>query len=285
MFLLLLLSHSNCLHVPPDAVASRYRRDDTVYDNNSSSNPTNGTRFDIVHGSISKVQDVANFTAIRIFAFSLHPWAKITIQSRKLTWPGASWRVLYKGNVAIWFMLQSFPRGTGVGILDAKREIEDLIQSSGVPYTILRCGTYMEDAFDPRISLLKAGWFLFPIDRTVPFCYTSQKDIPRFIVSQLLIKQNNQPLNGAINFCDPNVYKLSQVEQELTQAAGKTIRLTPKFPIFYIFRAFLPLFRLLEHRFSSVIPLMQFLINTDIPIHRHHRQIRPLWLSASLNFA
>jgi uncharacterized protein YbjT (DUF2867 family) len=42
-----------------------------------------------------------------------------------------------------------------VGILDAKHAIEQLIVESGIPYSILHCGTYMEDLFDPRLHLLR----------------------------------------------------------------------------------------------------------------------------------
>ncbi len=51
----------------------------------------------------------------------------------------------------------------GVGIMDAKYSIEDLIKESGVPHSILRCGSYMEDIFDVCVSLLQYGIFLFPI--------------------------------------------------------------------------------------------------------------------------
>lgn len=58
-------------------------------------------------------------------------------------------------------------RPRGVGILDAKYEIEKLIRASRIPHLILRCGSYMEDVFDPRIDLLNKGTFLFSIDKSV----------------------------------------------------------------------------------------------------------------------
>lgn len=48
---------------------------------------------------------------------------------------------------------------TGVGILDAKHEIERMLADSGVPWTALRCGSYMEDVFDIRLALLNQGKF------------------------------------------------------------------------------------------------------------------------------
>ena len=142
-----------------------------------------------------------------------------------------------------------------VGILQAKYEIERLIKNSGVPYTILRCGSYMEDVFDPRLKLLQKGRFLFPIDRHQTFSYTSQADIPRFVVTELL--QSGRVLNRPIDFVGPPSYSIVEIEQQLSEAAGFAIKTTPKFPVFYLFYALLPYFRATGHRLSSVIPLMQ----------------------------
>jgi uncharacterized protein YbjT (DUF2867 family) len=144
---------------------------------------------------------------------------------------------------------------SSVGILQAKCEIEQLIKSSGIPYTILRCGSYMEDVFDPRLSLLRRGIFLFPIDRHRVLSYTSQADIPRFSVTELL--QPGRVLNRPIDFVETQAYSIVEVEKQLCEAAGFVIRTTPRFPVFYVFYALLPYFRMTRHRLSSVIPLMQ----------------------------
>jgi uncharacterized protein YbjT (DUF2867 family) len=142
-----------------------------------------------------------------------------------------------------------------VGILQAKYEIERLIKNAGIPYTILRCGSYMEDVFDPRLKLLQKGRFLFPIDKHQTFSYTSQADIPRFVVTELL--QPGGILNRAIDFVAIQSYPIVEIEKQLAEAAGFAIKTTPKFPVFYLFYALLPYFRMTKHRFSSVIPLMQ----------------------------
>ena len=142
-----------------------------------------------------------------------------------------------------------------VGILHAKYEIERLIKNSGIPFTILRCGSYMEDVFDPRISLLRKGIFLFPVDKSQKFSYTSQADIPRFLAGRLL--DSAAGVGEVIDFVDPVPYSLFEVERLLSETSGLSIRTTPKFPVFYMFLALLPCFRTVKHRFSSVIPLMQ----------------------------
>jgi uncharacterized protein YbjT (DUF2867 family) len=144
---------------------------------------------------------------------------------------------------------------SGVGILQAKYIIEGLIREAGLPHSILRCGSYMEDVFDPRLPLLNRGRFLFPIDPQQRFSYTSQSDIPRFIARELL--HRGITLNRPIDFVSPRHHTIHEVEQLLSAAAGFPVRCTPKMPVFYLFYALLPYFRLRRHRFSSVIPLMQ----------------------------
>lgn len=144
----------------------------------------------------------------------------------------------------------------GVGILDAKYEIERLLASSGVPYTVMRCGSYMEDVFDPRLHLLKKGKFLFPVTKSRRFSYTSQKDVAPFVVQELLRK--SRPLNRHFDFVSPGTYAVSEVEAHLSRAAGISIRAPSKFPTYYIYLALTPLFSWQGHRFSSIIPLIRY---------------------------
>jgi NAD(P)H dehydrogenase (quinone) len=145
-------------------------------------------------------------------------------------------------------------RTHGVGILDAKHEIEKLIRASGVPYSILRCGTYIEDLFDPRLELLKKGKFLFPLRKDRRFTFTSQRDVPRFVTRELLAK--DRTLGKAIDLVAPGTWSISEIEQVLSEAAGFAIKAPSRFPTFHAFRALLPLFRLRKDRMSSVIPLL-----------------------------
>lgn len=140
----------------------------------------------------------------------------------------------------------------GVGILDAKYEIERMIQASGIPFTILRCGSYMEDVFESRLALLDKGRFLFPVNRQRRFRYTCQRDIADFTAHLLA---SGSP-GGVINFVAPGEYSVSEVETALSRASGRTIRATAKFPTFYAYRCLQPLFHLARHRLSSIIPLV-----------------------------
>ncbi|SRR6056297_286445 len=142
----------------------------------------------------------------------------------------------------------------GVGILDAKYHIERMIKESEIPHSILRCGTYMEDLFDPRLHLLRKGKFLYPLNKSRRFNFTSQRDVARFIVQELVAE--GRVLNAAKDFVTGETYSIADIEILLSRAAGFEIRATPRFPAFHVYRALLPLFRLRKHRFSSVIPLL-----------------------------
>ena len=146
-------------------------------------------------------------------------------------------------------------RITGVGILDAKFQVERLLTSSGLPCSILRCGSYMEDIFDPRLELLRKGKFLFPVTKSRRFTYTSQKDVPTFVVRELL--QPGRVLNRAIAFASPRTYTIHEVEDQLTQASGHPIKAPAKFPTYYLYMAALPYFRWRGHRFASILPLIR----------------------------
>ena len=140
----------------------------------------------------------------------------------------------------------------GVGILDAKYEIERMIRAAGIPFTSLRCGSYMEDVFDSRLGLLEQGRFLFPVNRQRRFRYTCQRDIPEFTTHLLALGAPG----GVINFVAPGEYSLGEVEAALSRASGRSIRAAAKFPTFYAYRCLQPLFHLAGHRLSSIIPLV-----------------------------
>lgn len=129
----------------------------------------------------------------------------------------------------------------GVGILDAKYHIERAFAECGVPSTILRCGSYMEDVFDPRLHLLKKGKFLFPLTKERRFTYTSQQDVPRFVVEELLPKQHTA--GGPFNFVSPGTFSIREVEALLSEAAGFPVKAPNKIPAYYAFLAAPALFQ------------------------------------------
>lgn len=127
---------------------------------------------------------------------------------------------------------------------------------SGLGWTAIRCGSYMEDVFDPRLSAIKNGIFVFPVKKTRCFTYTPQADIPRFVVQELL--KSERILNRGFNFVSPGTYTIYDIENLLTQIQGKRVKATGKFPLLYILRMLMPYFNTRNHRFSTVVPLLTY---------------------------
>lgn len=143
----------------------------------------------------------------------------------------------------------------GLSIFDAKYEVEQLIAKAGVPHTIIRCGSYMEDVFVPRLSAIKKGTFLFPIKKERVFTYTPQQDIARFVVEELLQKEN--VLNAAFNFTSPGTFRLDEVTQLLSKYVGRKVKnASPSLLI--ILSLLMPYFNWRNHRFSTIIPLLHY---------------------------
>lgn len=145
-------------------------------------------------------------------------------------------------------------RARGVAILDAKVEVEPALLDSGVPVSILRCGTFMEDIFDPRAAQIRKGRFLFPITRSRRFTYTCQRDVAPFTLEVLVGR--GEVLGGPINFVSPGTYSLEEVEQVLSAAVGRPVKTAAKFPAYHLVQATRPYFQLRGQRFSSIVPLL-----------------------------
>ena len=211
---------------------------------------------EVIEGSMMDAQDVARAVAGVDAAFLVTPMGLNDDPASEIA---AARRVLQgmrDGGLRhlVYTSCLGVDRKQGVGILDAKYAIERLIAESGIPYSILRCGTYMEDLFDPRLELLRNGRFLFPLRKDRRFTFTSQRDVPRFVVRELLPR--GQVLGKAIDLVAPGTYSIIELEQLLSEAAGIPIAAPSRFPTFHAFRALLPLFRWRKDRMSSVIPLL-----------------------------
>lgn len=211
---------------------------------------------EIVQGSMMNPDDVARAVAGTDAGFLVTPMGLNNDPSTEIE---AARRVLAGMSAAglphlVYTSCLGVDRPHGVGILDAKHEIEKLIRDSGIPFSILRCGTYMEDLFDPRLALLKKGRFLFPLQKNRRFTFTRQRDVPRFVVRELLARDT--ALGQAIDLVAPGTWSIREIERLLTATAGFKIKAPPRFPTFHIFRALLPFFRLRKDRMSSVIPLL-----------------------------
>ena len=144
---------------------------------------------------------------------------------------------------------------TGVPLLDSKRAIEIMLSKSGIPWTAIRCGTYMEDVIDRTLPALKRGIFIMPVPGDRQFNFTCQHDLAR-LVSQLLAQ--GKALNQAIDFIDPHTYRLSEVAQMMSRAARRRIVHSGKFPIFHALSLAYPFLYWRKHRLSTIYSLIRY---------------------------
>jgi uncharacterized protein YbjT (DUF2867 family) len=144
---------------------------------------------------------------------------------------------------------------SGVALLDAKPEIEQMMAKAGIRWTSIRCGTYMEDVIEHRFQHLKKGRYLFPVDKEKRFNFTCQKDVPRFVKTLL---KNKKPLNAPIDFIEPNHYTPDQIAGLAGQALGWEIKASGKYPFYVLLHLAWPILYLSKNRLSTIIPLIRF---------------------------
>ncbi|QII03784.1 NmrA family NAD(P)-binding protein (plasmid) [Rhodococcoides fascians A21d2] len=212
----------------------------------------------IIEGSMMNAEDVARAMEGADAAFLMTPMARrnnsaIEVACARSVITGAQLaqleHLIYSSAVG------AAPR-TGVGLLEAKYENEGLIAESGIPHSILRCGGFMQDIFDPRKAAIKAGRFLYPVSRSRRFSYTDQEDIAPFVIQHLL--ERNEALNRVVDFVDPETYSISEIEAILSQASGRPVNVVSRFPALFLLHAAQPFFHIKDHRFASIIPLLRF---------------------------
>lgn len=79
--------------------------------------------------------------------------------------------------------------------------------------------------------------------------------LPRFAAA--VLRSADLAGNRVVDFIAPGPFSVAEVERKLSDASGLSIRATPRFPTYYLYRS-LPLFHLRGHRLSSVIPLIRY---------------------------
>lgn len=121
----------------------------------------------------------------------------------------------------IYLSLIQPPRPTGVAMLDVKGRVERLIQSSGLPWSSLRTGCYMEAWLNFFPRLMKMGIYLFPIGSRHRFSFTAQRDPARLAAH--LIRQN-RVLNDALDVIEPHTRTLRNVVDLYTAVSGRHLQ-------------------------------------------------------------
>lgn len=145
---------------------------------------------------------------------------------------------------------------TGVPALDAKRHVEAILGASGIPWTSIRCGSYMEDVIDKRLALVaRRGIFVLPVARDRRFSFTCQRDVPR-LVARLL--SDGQALNRPVDLIDPTAHTPADVARLLARRCGRKVTATGRWPLYYLLLLAQPFYWWRRRRMSGVVPLLSY---------------------------
>jgi uncharacterized protein YbjT (DUF2867 family) len=109
---------------------------------------------------------------------------------------------------------------TGVPLLDVKLSIEEMLEESGLPWSALRTGCYMEDWLEFSPTLLKRGIFFFPISPTHQLSFTSQRDVSRAAVALL---RQHRILYGSLDVIEPVTRTLNEVARVYGEQSGRKV--------------------------------------------------------------
>ena len=144
---------------------------------------------------------------------------------------------------------------TGIAILDAKVEIEKMLESSGVPWSSLCIGCYMDEYLGMAPGLQKLGLLFNPISSDLPLSFTMKNDVAR-ITAQLL--RQRRPLNGTLDVIEPVTRTLAEVAELIGQFRGRKVVASGSYPWSSILSMILPLFRRFKPTMVSKITLLKY---------------------------
>ena len=144
---------------------------------------------------------------------------------------------------------------TGVAILDGKIEIEKMLASSGVPWSSLCIGCYMDEYLGMAQGLQKLGLLFNPISSDLPLSFTMKHDVAR-IAAQLL--RQGRTLNGTLDVIEPVTRTLAEVADLIGQLRGRKVVASGSYPWSSILSMTLPLFRRFKPTLVSKVTLLNY---------------------------
>lgn len=165
---------------------------------------------DVLHGNMMNVSDVKKTLDKVAAAFLITPVGgnddtQIELKAARCAIKAAR---AVKLPHLIYLSLIQPPRPTGVPMLEVKGQIESMLMASGVPFSSLRTGCYMNTWLSFFPVFMKLGIYLMPIGPRHKFSFTSQQDVARVAVS--LIRQH-KVLKGAIDVIESRARALIDV--------------------------------------------------------------------------
>ena len=144
---------------------------------------------------------------------------------------------------------------TGVAILDAKVEIEKMLESSGVPWSSLCIGCYMDEYLGMARGLQKLGVLFNPISSDRPLSFTVKQDVARMAAHLL---RQGRILKGTLDIIEPVTRTLAEAAELIGRLRGRKVVASGSHPWSSILRKALPLFRRFKPVLASKVTLLNY---------------------------
>jgi uncharacterized protein YbjT (DUF2867 family) len=125
-------------------------------------------------------------------------------------------------------------RPTGVAILDAKVRIEEMLASSGVAWSSLCVGCYMDEWLGMAPRLLRLGLLLNPLSACRPFSFTCKQDVARVAVD---LARKGRTLNGSLDVVEPTPHTLADAAALIGEVLGRKVVASGSWPLLPLMRA------------------------------------------------
>jgi len=146
-------------------------------------------------------------------------------------------------------------RPTGVAILDAKVEIERMFAASGISWSSLCIGCYMDEWLGMAHHLQKLGLLFNPISKTLPLSFTLKEDVAGVAVELL---RKGKILNGTLDVIEPATRTLSEVAKLISQFLGRKMIASGSWPWSALLDMTQPLLRCFKPVMVSKVALLHY---------------------------
>jgi len=211
---------------------------------------------EIVHGSMMQDADVSRAMNGATAAFLITPiggnnYTEPELMAARAAIAGAKASQLPH----LIYASQILPeRPTGVAILDAKVEIEKMFAASGISWSSLCIGCYMDEWLGMAPHLQKLGLLFNPISRTLPLSFTLKEDVAGVAVELL---RKGKILNGTLDVIEPVAHTLSEVASLISQFRERKMIASGSWPWSALLGMAQPLFRRFKPVMASKVSLLR----------------------------
>ena len=160
----------------------------------------------------------------------------------------------------IYTSLLSAGQPTGVPSMDVKGRIEQMLATSGVGWTSLRAGAYLDYFVGRGSRLWRYGLVPAFGTRGVRTQYSAQRDLAQVIAK---LHGEEKVVNGSIDVVDPMAYTAQDLARCIGRVLRRSLRIVPGPFAAPLIRLLLPPVRWLRPKQATVLTVMGYLGTHD----------------------